>query len=116
MKRTAEFVLGLIGGIIGIISSVIALFVGGIGSAFGAEGAGTVTGLGWAATLLSILAIVGAAIVKGKPKLAGIMLIIAGIGGFISISMFYIIPGILILIAGIMALVRKPSSMDKIGA
>ncbi|MBZ4666574.1 DUF4064 domain-containing protein [Mahella sp.] len=112
MKRTAEFVLGLIGGIIGIFSSLIALFVGGVGTVFEAEGASTVTGLGWAAALFSILAIVGAAIVKGKPKVAGVMLLVAGIGGFISISMFYIIPGILILIAGIMALVRKPSATN----
>ena len=47
MKRTAEFVLGLIGGIFGIICAFIALLIGGMGAAFEAEGANTIIGLGW---------------------------------------------------------------------
>lgn len=47
MKRTAEFVLGLIGGIFGIICAFVALLIGGMGAAFEADGANTVIGLGW---------------------------------------------------------------------
>ncbi|EJQ43694.1 hypothetical protein IEQ_05022 [Bacillus cereus BAG6X1-2] len=46
MKRTTEFVLGLIGGIFGIIFSFIALMIGGMGAAFEADGANTIIGLG----------------------------------------------------------------------
>ncbi|GAW28947.1 DUF4064 domain-containing protein [Carboxydocella sp. ULO1] len=114
MSRTAELILGLLGGILGLIASFIALFIGGVGSAFNAQGAGTVVSLGWSAALLSILAIVGSVMVKSKPKTAGIMFLIASIGGVISISAFYIIPGILIFIAGIMALVRKDKNKQEI--
>lgn len=107
MKRTAEFVLGLLGGIFGILGSTFALFVGGIGEAFNAEGAGTVSGLGWAAVLFSILGIVAAVMVGNRPKASGIMFLVAGIGGIISISAAYILPGILLIIAGILSLVRK---------
>lgn len=51
MKRTTEFVLGLIGGIFGILCAFIALFIGGVASAMEAEGASNVIGLGWAQSL-----------------------------------------------------------------
>ena len=73
MKRTGEFVLGLLGGIFGIFGAFFALFVGGLGEVFEAEGAETISGLGWVAILFSVVGIVASVIVKNKPKLAGIM-------------------------------------------
>jgi hypothetical protein len=58
-RRTTEFVLGLIGGIFGVISGLLAMSIGGLGSALGAEGASAVGGLGVAAILLSVLGIGG---------------------------------------------------------
>ncbi|HHK5554661.1 hypothetical protein COL11_00085 [Bacillus anthracis] len=107
MKRTTEFVLGLIGGIFGIICAFIALMIGGLGAAFEAEGANSIIGLGWAAVGLSILGIVGSVVVKSKAKAGGIMMTIAAIGGFICIFVFYILPGILLLIGGLMGIFRK---------
>jgi len=43
--RLASLVLGIVGGLFGLGGAVFALFVGGLGAAFGAEGAETVTGL-----------------------------------------------------------------------
>ncbi|PEY91596.1 hypothetical protein CN349_26285, partial [Bacillus cereus] len=69
-------------------------------------------GLGWVAVFLSILGIVGAAMVKSKAKAAGIMMTIASIGGFICISVVYLLPGILLLIAGLMGIFRKPKTVE----
>ncbi|WP_144513692.1 DUF4064 domain-containing protein [Bacillus mycoides] len=107
MKRTAEFVLGLIGGIFGIICAFIALLIGGMGAAFEAEGANTIIGLGWGAVGLSILGIVGSVMVRGKAKVGGIMMTVAAIGGFICISIVYLLPGVLLLIGGLMGIFRK---------
>lgn len=107
MKRTAEFVLGLIGGIFGILCAFIALFIGGLGSALEADGANTVIGLGWGAVALSILGIVGSVMVRSKAKVGGIMMTVAAIGGFICISLIYLLPGILLLIGGLMGIFRK---------
>ncbi|PGB02172.1 DUF4064 domain-containing protein [Bacillus toyonensis] len=107
MKRTTEFVLGLIGGIFGILCAFIALFIGGVGAAVEADGANQVIGLGWAAVALSILGIVGCVMVKSKAKVGGIMMTIAAIGGFICISIVYLSPGILLLIGGLMGIFRK---------
>ncbi|QGQ46626.1 DUF4064 domain-containing protein [Metabacillus sediminilitoris] len=105
MKRTTEFVLGLIGGIFGLIGAVMAIFVGVLDEAF--SGSTEISGLGWSAVLLSILGIVGSVIVKRKPKLGGAFMTIAAIGGTISIFVFYILPGVLLFIGGIMGLFRK---------
>ncbi|AEW58643.1 TPA: DUF4064 domain-containing protein [Bacillus cereus] len=107
MKRTAEFVLGLIGGIFGIICAFIALLIGGMGVAFEAEGANTIIGLGWGAVGLSILGIVGSVMVRSKAKAGGIMMTVAAIGGFICISIFFLLPGVLLLIGGLMGIFRK---------
>ncbi|MDA1972805.1 DUF4064 domain-containing protein [Bacillus cereus] len=107
MKRTVEFVLGLIGGIFGIICAFVALLIGGMGAAFEADGANTVIGLGWGAVALSILGIVGSVMVRSKAKVGGIMMTVAAIGGFICISIIYLLPGVLLLIGGLMGIFRK---------
>lgn len=107
MKRTAEFVLGLIGGIFGFIGAILAITLGGIAGAFEVEGASSVSGLGWDAFILSIVGIIGCVIVRSKPKVGGILMLVAAVGGVICISLFYLVPGILLFIAGLMGLIRK---------
>ncbi|QVV19504.1 hypothetical protein Sneaky_31 [Paenibacillus phage Sneaky] len=101
------FAMGLTGGIFGIISGIIVIFVGGVGHAIGASGAQYVGSLGFLAIFLSILGIVGAALSNAKPKLAGTFMVIAGIGGFISVSMAYILSAVLLIIGGFMGLFKK---------
>jgi len=106
-KRTVEFVLGLIGGIVGFFGAIFALFVGGLAGAFGAKSASLVVGAGWFAILFSILGIVGAALVKSKTKLGGWLMIISAVGGVISISFAYALSFVLLIIAGLMAVIKK---------
>ena len=88
------------------------MFVGGLGGALGANGASTVVGLGFAALILSIIGIVGGALALAKPKLAGCLMVIAGVGGFISVSMAYVVAGPLLIIGGILALVAKKPTKE----
>ncbi|MCW9134285.1 DUF4064 domain-containing protein [Bacillus paramycoides] len=111
MKRTTEFVLGLIGGILGILCALIALFIGGLNSALDSDGANTITALGWGAVILSILGICGSILVKTKAKMGGTMLVISAVGGLICISFFYILPAILLLISGLMGIFRKEKAI-----
>lgn len=105
--RTGAMVLGIIGGLAGIAGAFFALLVGGLGTAFGAEAARTVVSLGWVAIPLSLLGIVAGAMARAKPTAAGILMLISGIGGFIAISMGYIIAGPLLIIGGIFALIGR---------
>lgn len=105
--------MGLIAGIFGILAAVLAMLIGGIGSAFHASGAHQIVSLALSAMLLSILGIIGASIAKNRPKLAGLFMLIAGVGGFISISLFYIISGILFIVAGLIGVfTRKKKGND----
>lgn len=99
--------MGLIGGILGIVAGFMGLFVGSVATALEVDGGGIVSGASWIAILLSILGIIGAGLVRGKTKLASIFMLIAAVGGFFCIGLFYILPGVLLLIAGIMGLARK---------
>jgi hypothetical protein len=103
-SRTVELVLGLLGGIFGFFGALFAIGIGGLAGAFGASGASDVIGLGFAAIIFSIIGIVGAVSVKSKTKTAGWLMIISAFGGLISISMAFLLPFILLLIGGIMAL------------
>ncbi|WP_411552178.1 DUF4064 domain-containing protein [Paenibacillus lautus] len=108
------FAMGLIAGIFGIIASIIALFIGGVDAAFSDSGSSSITGLAISAMLFSILGIIGAAMAKAKPKVAGVIMLVSGIAGFISISMFYILSGVLFIIGGFMGILSKKNAQSKV--
>lgn len=133
MKRTGELVMGIIGSVLLLIGIILgfsfsAVFgsdefneqfqeeftqelqndpaisdaeVEAVGDIFGALGS-FVGGLTVSWIIAGILGIVATIFVKKKAKLSGILFIVAGVVGIASI-----IPAILYVIAGIMALVRK---------
>lgn len=107
MARTTEFVLGLIGGIFGFFGALLVLMFGGIGSVLGASSTSNVISLGLVAILFSILAIVGSVVVRSKAKLGGWFMIISAVGGLICISLAYLLPFVLLLIAGLMGVIKK---------
>ncbi len=96
-------VIGIIAGIFGFIAAIVTLFLGGMGSAFEAEGAKTIVGLGWGGVLFSFLAIVFGAIAIARPKVAGIGLIIVSILGAILGGTLVAICMVLSLFGGILA-------------
>ncbi|WP_102027124.1 DUF4064 domain-containing protein [Salirhabdus sp. Marseille-P4669] len=103
--RITEFILGLIGGIFGVLSSILAMFVGSIDAVF--TGSTTVSSLGVSALFASIVGIIGSVVVKKRDKLGGILMIVSAIWGIISISLFYILSFVLLLMAGLMGVFRK---------
>ena len=108
--RTASLVLGIIGGVFGIIAGLLAMTIGGVGAAFEASDAGTITGLGFAAVFIGVLGIVGGAVAPRYPKAAANIQLISCVAGFIAVSLFWIFSGILLLIgAGLAFLGRKAS-------
>jgi chromate transport protein ChrA len=117
-SRTAEFVMGLIGGIFGFLAAIVATVLGGLAASLGeafesdeASSSGSFfIALGVSAIIFSIIGIAGAALVKGKPKLGGTLMIVSAIGGLISISLFYSLSFILLLIAGLMGVLKKEAT------
>jgi predicted membrane metal-binding protein len=112
--RTGALVLGIIAGLAGLLSAVLALLVGGLGGAFDAEGAGTVVWLGWSALGFSLLGLVGAALSLAKPILAAVIMLVAAIAIAISISLFAIIATPLFLIAALLAFLGRNTRQEEI--
>jgi len=107
VSRKTETILGVLGGLFGLFGSFFALLVGGLGSAFEAEGASDIVGLAWLAIFLSIIGIISGATVNRNAEISGILMIICGIGGFIAISFGYIVAGPLLIVGGVLALKKK---------
>ncbi|MGF7086643.1 hypothetical protein JOD24_000472 [Kroppenstedtia sanguinis] len=105
MKRTTEFVLGLSGGILGLGAAFLALWFGEYEVI--SKAASEITGLGYAAFILSVLAVLGSILVRTKAKTGGWLMILSAIGGMVSVSLFYVLPGLLLLVAGGMGAFRR---------
>ncbi|MCR6105730.1 hypothetical protein HXA34_05435 [Salipaludibacillus agaradhaerens] len=110
MSRTTEMILGILGGLIGFGGAFFALFIGTVDEAV--SGSSQISSLGTSAFLFSILAIIGAIIVKFKAKLGGWLMVISGVAILISISMFGVVPALFLISAGLMGILRKPKTSE----
>jgi hypothetical protein len=109
-KLSAEFALGLVGSLLGIMMGIVAILLGGAAAEVEGITNSRFVAAAWAATFLSVIAVAATFITRNKPKLGGIFLIISAIGGFIAISTFFVMPAVLLGIAGFMALFKKDPS------
>lgn len=107
------FPMGLTGGITGLIAAGVVYFVSGLGSAFSLTGADDLAVSAISALLFSIAGILGAALCREVPRFAGVMMIIAGLGGFVVTFMAFILPGTLLVIAGVMGFVSPPVKREE---
>ena len=124
--RNAAMILGIIGGILGMILSSLVIIVGIVMKYAGAiipnEAeiplniqrllplfGNMAVGRGVGALVFSIIGLIAATIVRKKYQIGGIVLLIAGIAGFIFLLIGFIVPGILFIIGGILSLVSKES-------
>jgi hypothetical protein len=112
--RGGALALGLVGGVIGLVAAGFALAVGGIGTALnssatssGQTNFGMVTTGGWIALGSSVVGLVGAALALAKPRLASLVMLVAAIGGFVGISLFYVVAGPLLLVGALLAFLGR---------
>ncbi len=105
--RTASLVLGITGGVFGIIAALLALMLGGIGSAFDAAGAGSIVGRSFFAVFIGVIAIVGGALAIRYPKVSAILQLITGVVGLVLIGWFWIFSVILLLVGALLAFLGR---------
>ena len=105
---TGAMIVGIIGGVVGLIVGIIAWtiasFLGALLTFFHIDGSGIAL-LGFLVLALSVVGLVGGALAKAKPLAAGILMLIGGAGGFPLVGWFWLFPGILLIIGGILAIV-----------
>ena len=102
--QKAGGIIALISGIFGTLAAILTLFIGGVGSAFKADAASTVVGLGWGGIVFSFLVIILGAIAMGaSSRIPGILLILSSIAGAVLGGTFVAVCLVLALIGGILA-------------
>lgn len=112
--QKAGGIIALIAGVFGIGAAVITLFIGGVGGAFDAEGAGTVIGLGWGGILFSFTTIIlGAIAITAKGRVPGVLLIVCAIAGAILGGTMVAIFMVLAFIGGILATLGAPKRIKE---
>lgn len=115
--KIAGGIIALIAGLFGTIMAFITLGIGGVGSAFGGEGADTVISLGWAGIFLTFAIIVFAVIAMfAKSKFPGIAIIVLSLITVIAGGTFVAIFMVLSLIGGILAVVGASKEKRMEGA
>jgi len=102
-SRTAELVLGVIGGIFGILAAVFVISVGGFGEVIGYEEYEFFYCRGGIGLLLGCISIIGAAIVNRNSKVAGGLMLLSAVGGLFALGWFWSISFILLLAGSLLA-------------
>ncbi len=106
MSRTAELVLGVVGGIFGILASVFVIGATGFFESFGvtrSSEAYILYSCGDIGLLLGCVGIIGASIVNRNNKVAGGLMLLSAIGGLLALGLFWSISFILLLAGGLLA-------------
>lgn len=104
--QKAGGIIGLVAGIFGVLAAIVTLIVGGAGSAFQADQAHLVVGLGFGGVFFSFLVIVFGAVAMGaKSKVPGALLTVSSIAGAIFGGTFVAVFMLLAFIGGILAVI-----------
>ena len=107
-KTTTAAALGIAGGVLGIIAGLVAMIVGGAGVLLFANGA-QIMWLSALGVLLGIGGVIGATMTNNNPEMATLLMAITGFGGFVALSLFWILPGALLVIGAVIAWSARPS-------
>jgi len=100
--------LGVVGAVLGVAAGIVVMFVGGAGLLIAPEGGGAVLGLGAVTVVLAIAGGVGAMLTSKYPEVATFVMAITGVGGFVSATVFWIVPGVLLIAGGVFAWTSRP--------
>ncbi len=103
MGRTAELVLGVIGGVFGILAAIFVINVGGLSETLGYSHYEFFYNRGGAGLLLGCIGIIGAAIVNRNNRIAGGLMLLSAVGGLLALGLFWSLSFILLLVAGLLA-------------
>ncbi|KGB14942.1 membrane protein [Latilactobacillus sakei] len=106
-SRTAEMILGIMGGVFGIIAGVFSFLMGGFDSAINNTSSSSLFGLGFGCVVASIVAIILVCMINKNRVVMGWLIIVCGILNIVFVSAFGVLSGVLIIVAGILALIRK---------
>jgi hypothetical protein len=103
--RVAGLIVGIIGGAFGLVCAIIFFFIGGLSKGLGADAeiAGNILIISLIAIIASIIGIIGGALATKKSRVAAVMMGLSLLIGFVTLSFFYIIPGVMLFVGAVLA-------------
>lgn len=101
-KERAASLLAIIGGVVGVIAGVVAMIAGGTGMFVVAEAERAIW-LGSVAAIFGLVGVVAGGLVRRAPFVAGTLMLLTGFGGFVAVTLYWILPGGLLIIGSIIA-------------
>ena len=104
MKHKAEFTLGLLGEVLGILSGILIMKTDVFKVVADDKEGALLTGM--FVILCSVFAVIASLFIEHKPREAGMMFLISGALGLLISSFLYAVQFVLLLIAGILALTK----------
>jgi hypothetical protein len=107
-------ILGITGGVFGIIFGALGMTIGGAGVAFGSDKLAVVTAVSVVAMVLAMAGIAGAILVDKNAMMSGLLMLIPGAAGFACITIFWILPGILLIVGGVIAFIARGRESEDI--
>ncbi len=105
-NRFDEMFIGIIGGSFGIIGGILPIVLAVVIGAL-KTGAGEIIGLGVACIIISASVIIFSCMINKSRVVFGIIILVCGVLNIVLISFYGFLSGLLIIVAGILALIRK---------
>jgi len=106
-NRGAEMVIGLMGGVFALMAGWFGYAMRTVSPVLKHVNAKTLEVASIVTIILSVVGIAGALLVVRRPKLGGLLMLIAGIGVIVSMRVYDSMGGILLIVTGLMGLFRK---------
>ncbi len=101
-------IIAIIAGVLGILAGFFTLFIGGLGSAFEAQDAGTLIGLGWGGIAAAMLVIVAGGVSLARPRSGGMATVFLSVIGIVFGGTLVAVCLALALIGGSLAVLAPP--------
>lgn len=106
--RKAGGIIGIVSGVLAVLAAGITLMLGGVGSTVDAGGAGTVILLGWGGVVFSFLIIVlGAVMIGSKTSRVGVLMMLCALFGALFGGTLVAVFMVLAFVGGLLALFEK---------
>ena len=104
--------LAVSGGLAGLIGVLVAIFVTGLDFVLvieeeNIEVSKTLVGMSWA-----LVGLLGGVMSWGNPRIPGLFMLVSGVAGLITIPIYFVAGGILLLLGAIMALTEKKATLS----
>lgn len=106
-NRFDEMFIGIIGGSFGIIGGILPIVLAAVIGALKTGGAGEIIGLGVACIIISASVIIFSCMINKSRVVFGIIILVCGVLNIVLVSFYGLLSGLLMIVAGILALVRK---------